>query len=162
MSKDNIDLSEIVSGRTKSTTRKQLSLVWKLSIPAIFAQLTSIIMQYIDAGMVGKLGAKESAAIGLVASSTWLLGGLVHSSSAGFSVLVAQLIGAGNIKNARQVLKKSLVVALAFSLLLVIIGVFVSGVLPIWLGGEKNIRTDASMYFIIYACSIPFLQLKKL
>lgn len=44
MSKDNIDLSEIVSGKTKSTTRKQLSLVWKLSIPAILAQLTSIIM----------------------------------------------------------------------------------------------------------------------
>lgn len=37
--------------------REQIKMVWKLSIPAVMAQITSIIMQYIDAGMVGSLGA---------------------------------------------------------------------------------------------------------
>ena len=51
-------------------------------------------MQYIDAAMVGKLGADASASIGLVASSTWVLGSLCNSISTGFTVQVAQAVGA--------------------------------------------------------------------
>ena len=59
--------------------KQQILLAAKLSTPAILAQLTSIVMQYIDAAMVGRLGANESAAIGLVASTTWLFGGVAGS-----------------------------------------------------------------------------------
>ena len=51
-------------------------------------------MQYIDAAMVGSLGAKASASIGLVSTSTWLMGGLCISVATGFSVQAAHLIGA--------------------------------------------------------------------
>lgn len=47
------------------TTRQQLSMKLQLSWPAIMAQLATIIMQYIDAAMVGRLGATQSAAVGL-------------------------------------------------------------------------------------------------
>jgi Na+-driven multidrug efflux pump len=40
----------------KLTTRQEASLILKLSLPAILAQISSIIMQYIDASMVGYLG----------------------------------------------------------------------------------------------------------
>ena len=46
------------------TLSQQLRLTVQLSVPAIIAQLSSIVMQYIDAAMVGSLGAEESAAIG--------------------------------------------------------------------------------------------------
>ena len=55
--------------------------------------------------MVGSLGANASAAIGLVSTSTWLMGGIGMAVSAGFSVQVAQYIGAGEAHNARRVLK---------------------------------------------------------
>ena len=42
-------------------------------------------MQYSDSAMVGRLGANASAAIGLVASSTWLFNGVCYALSAGFS-----------------------------------------------------------------------------
>ena len=45
-------------------------MILALSIPAIVAQISTIIMQYIDAAMVGRLGAGGSAAIGLVSSTT--------------------------------------------------------------------------------------------
>ena len=48
------------------TGRQQLWLTVQLSVPAIVAQLSSILMQYIDASMVGSLGANASASIGLV------------------------------------------------------------------------------------------------
>ena len=50
--------------------KEQVLLVWKLSLPAILTQITTIAMQYIDSAMVGALGANASAAIGLVSSST--------------------------------------------------------------------------------------------
>ena len=70
--------------QTWKTLAPQLRLVWQLSLPAILTQITTIAMQYIDSAMVGALGADASAAIGLVASSTWLFGGVTTAVSAGF------------------------------------------------------------------------------
>ena len=53
-----------------SAQKEQLGQVIRLSIPAVLAQISSIIMQYIDAAMAGSLGAKATAAIGLVSSTT--------------------------------------------------------------------------------------------
>ncbi len=45
-----------------------------LSVPSIMAQLChNILMQYIDATMVGHIGKDAAAAIGLISTSTWLL-----------------------------------------------------------------------------------------
>ena len=52
--------------------RQQLSMTVRLSLPAIMAYISSTVMQYIDASMVGRLGLNDSAAIGLVSSSIWL------------------------------------------------------------------------------------------
>lgn len=65
---------------------QQIGEVWHLSLPAILTQITTIAMQYIDSAMVGALGANASAAIGLVATTTWLFGGITYAIAAGFSV----------------------------------------------------------------------------
>lgn len=108
-------LSKIKTGEAM-TASEQLKLVLNLSLPAVMAQITSIIMQYIDASMVGQLGAAKSASIGLVSTSTWLFGGLCMAAATGFSVQVAQLIGAGKDSEARAVLRQALMatVFLAF------------------------------------------------
>ena len=54
--------------------------------------------------MVGGLGADASASIGIVSTSTWLLGGLCIAAASGFSVQGAQQIGAGDNKKARLIL----------------------------------------------------------
>ena len=133
-----------------------------LSIPAILAELSSMAMQYIDAAMVGSLGASASAAIGLVSTSTWLLGGLCISVANGFSVQVAHLIGGGDAEAARRVLRQALVVALLFGGVLSALGISVSSGLPVWLGGDPEIQADASRYFFIYACAIPAVQMRQL
>lgn len=80
------------------TLGQQIHLTVMLSVPAVVAQLSSIVMQYIDAAMVGSLGAEEAAAIGLVSTTTWLFWGLCIASSTGFSVQVAHRIGAGDMQ----------------------------------------------------------------
>ena len=83
------------------TLGQQLRLTVQLSVPAVIAQLSSIVMQYIDAAMVGSLGAEASASIGLVSTTTWLFWGLCVAAATGFSVQVAHKIGAGDMQGAR-------------------------------------------------------------
>ncbi len=141
---------------------QKLSIVWRFSVPAILAQLTSIMMQYIDTAMVGNLGAGASAAIGVVSTSTWLLNGLCSAVATGFSVQAAQKIGARQERDARHVLKHALVFALCFSGILMAAAIGISGPLPIWLGAGTDIQKNASIYFFIYACSLPAFQLQSL
>lgn len=144
------------------TLRQQLRLTVQLSIPAVIAQLSSIVMQYIDASMVGSLGAEASASIGLVSTTTWLFWGLCVSAATGFSVQVAHKIGAGDMQGARAVLRQSLTSTLVFSLLLSALGAAISGALPGWLGGDISIRRDASLYFCIFSFFLPALQMNFL
>lgn len=142
--------------------RQQLRLTAQLSMPAVIAQVSSIVMQYIDASMVGSLGADASASIGLVSTTTWLFWGVCTSAAMGFSVQVAHHIGARNTKAARSVLRQSVVVALAFSLILATVGCGISDPLPGWLGGDVSIAGDASLYFLIFSLFLPALQLNFL
>lgn len=51
-------LLALIRERKPMTVAQQLQLTVYLSIPAIIAQLSAIIMQYIDASMVGALEPK--------------------------------------------------------------------------------------------------------
>lgn len=154
-------LAMIREGRPM-TRRQQLWLTVQLSVPAIMAQLSSILMQYIDASMVGSLGANASASIGLVSTTTWLFWGVCSAAATGFSVQVAHLIGAGDMKGARAVLRQSIISVFTFSLLLGLVGAAISGPLPGWLGGDPVIRRDSSLYFLIFSLFLPMLQLNFL
>ncbi len=137
-------------------------LTMQLSIPAIMAQLSSIVMQYIDASMVGHLGSGEAASIGLMSSSTWMMGGLSSALSVGFTVQVAHFIGAKEEDKARGIVRQGLAVAVIFSCILLIFGVLIHQKLPLWLGGEEGIRENAAVYFLIYCLSLPVLQLNAM
>lgn len=139
-----------------------IMIVIRLSVPAILAQISSVVMQYIDSAMVGSLGANASASIGLVSTSTWLVGGLCTALATGFSVQAAQLIGASRDDEAAEVFKQSITAAVIFGLAIAAAGASVSGFLPIWLGGGEEIRSDAASYFLIYSLALPFVQLRQL
>lgn len=156
---DERNLLERLRNNETLSVREQLKLTIQLSIPAIMAQISSIVMQYIDASMVGSLGANDSASIGLVSSSTWLFGGLCSAASIGFTVQVAQRIGAGEDEEARNIVKQGLLSVLAFSGMLMLIGTLISAYLPVWLGGDSGIRAGASQYFFVYAAFLPVMQL---
>lgn len=133
-----------------------------MSLPAILTQITTIVMQYIDSAMVGALGANASAAIGLVATATWLLSGVTYAVAAGFSVQTAHRIGAGDNIGARTVVRHGLVAALAVSGLMGLGAALISSPLPVWLGGDADITADAAAYFFTFALMLPFSQLNSL
>lgn len=160
--KEKRKLADVIHQPGPVSRIEQLRLAVSLSIPAIIAQISAIVMQYIDASMVGRLGALPAASIGLVTTSTWIFFGLCSACSVGFSVQVAHLLGAGNPKGAREVLRQALVAALFYSFALAAIGIAISWELPTWLGGEEAIRHNASLYFLITVAAMPLFQFSYL
>lgn len=157
-SKDNVLLTMIRNGQEMSG-RQKLNLIVQLSIPSILAQLTTIVMFYIDASMVGSLGARASASIGIVESTTWLFGGLTSAAALGFSVQAAHFIGANDFVKARQAFRQGLMATGLLTIILTSICVAIAGPLPRWLGGGADIQADASSYFTIYCLSLPVYQI---
>lgn len=153
-------LSYIRQGR--HMTRGKIKLIIQLSVPSILSQISATAMFFIDASMVGSLGARQSASVGLVESSTWMFTGLLSAASLGFSVQVAHAIGANHFERARAILRQALVCVLIFSLILLLLGVSIHTRLPFWLGGGADIAHDASMYFLIFSLALPFYQLQNL
>lgn len=154
-------LEKVKNGEALARSQK-IRLVFLLSLPAIMAEISTIVMNYIDASMVGSLGAGASASVGLVSTSIWLIGGLCGSVASGFSVQVAHLVGAKKEVSARAVLRQSLVTTFVFGMVLAIAGCLLSPFLPVWLGGGPSVATDASAYFLIYCLALPFLQINWL
>lgn len=138
---------------------QQLKLCMYLSYPAILAQLSSVLMQYIDTAMVGHLGAAAGASIGLVSTCLWLFGGFGMAVTSGFSVQVAHRVGANDFRGARNVLRQGLSFAMIFSLVMAGIGIGISWGLPHWLGGGPDIVDDSGAYFRIMAYFMPAMQL---
>jgi putative MATE family efflux protein len=161
MKKSDLLLAKI-RNKEEMTQGEKLRLIVELSIPSILAQITSVLMFYIDASMVGSLGTEASAAIGLVEPASWLFGSLTAAASMGFAVQVAHFIGANDFVQARRVMKHGYLFCFLFSLLLMCVACGLSGPLPRWLGGGSDIQHDASVYFLIFSFAAPFFMMENL
>lgn len=151
-------LFSILQSSAPTPLRDRLRLVLTLSLPAVLAQLTSIAMEYIDAAMVGSLGANASASIGLMATTIWLIYGLGGAIGSGFSVQVAQAVGARDAPRTTRLVHGGLRAVLLASLAIGLLAALVARPLPCWLRADPAIRADASRYFLIFACSQPIVM----
>ncbi|MCM1021976.1 MAG: MATE family efflux transporter [Muribaculum sp.] len=156
-----LDIKLIQTGAPLNFSQR-LKLAAQLSWPAMMAQLSSILMQYIDAAMVGRLGADESAAVGLVSTSLWLFWGVCSAATVGFSVQVAHKVGAADYKNARNILGQSICACLLFGVFMAALGVGISWQLPVWLGGTDAVCHNATLYFMIFVGALPLLTMNYL
>ena len=139
-----------------------LKMLWNMSIPAILSQITFIAMQYIDAAMVGSLGADASAAVGLVSSAIWLLFGITMTSTVGFSILVGQKIGAEEYRKARELRHQAIMFNIFIAIIITSIGIAISDSVPLLMGGDATIASTSSAYFLILMTSIPFFLMRVL
>lgn len=151
-------LLSMIRQNAPMTIKQQAQLVLNLATPAILAQLTTTMMQYIDASMVGSLGAEASAAIGLIETTTWLLGSICSACAAGFYVQVSHQLGANDHSEARNTLRQGILSVLIASTCIGIFAFSISPFLPAWLGGNSQITPTSSAYLAIIALALPAFQ----
>ncbi len=161
LSKDEL-LALVRKGARNMSWQEKLRLTVLLSLPSMVAQISSVAMQIIDAAMLGHLGTKESATVGLVSTTIWLFGGLCSACAAGFSVQVAHHVGAEDLKGARNIIRQGLCAVVSFSLILTAIGFAIAPWLPQWLGADREIWAGATEYLMIVAVALPILAVDML
>jgi len=101
-------ISTLLQQNEEPRLKETVNAVLYLAGPAILEQLMFTALQYVDTAMVGRLGAAATAAVGTTSSTIWLFNGLFAAASIGFSVQVAQFLGARRNEDARSVTAQSL------------------------------------------------------
>ena len=136
-----LQMSEAMRDGRSISLKSQTQLIIALSIPAILEQLVMTLMSYIDTAMVGSLGPGATAAIGVVASSIWLMNGLTSAIAVGFSVQIAQYLGAGRDGDSRNVLCQSILFNVLFGV------VMAAAAIGIGRPGPTSVRWPSSSRF---------------
>lgn len=137
--------------RDRAMLRRIVHLAW----PTVMEEMLYAMVGYADTAQVGALGARASAAVGLTSTTVWLLRAPAFAASMGVLSCISISLGAKNRERARTAAMQAVILTLAIGLLLTALTLSISGALPRWLGGDPEIRHDASVYFAI-TC-IPFL-----
>lgn len=139
--------------------RNRLSMLkelWILGAPTIVEQLLQTMVGYVDTAMVGRLGAKASAAVGLTASVNWLFYGIMFAPSLGLLSYIARYEGAGDWERARRASAQGIWLLLFVGIPESLAALAISPWLPGWLGAAQEIRKDASLYFFIISLAMFF------
>ena len=137
--------------RDTSLLRQIGHLAW----PTVTEMALQTIVQYVDTAQVGRIGVNASAAVGLTATTTWLVNAPIGAMAMGVLACISQALGAGDQEKARRAANQSVLIALVLGLGLTVITLSAAPFLPVWLGAEPEIRRDASLYFGIIC--IPML-----
>ena len=137
-------------GKTPSAT------VLKLSWPTILEQIAFTVLNFSDTAMVGVLGAACTAAVGITAPVLWLVNGIIAAVSVGFSVQVAQDVGAGEMNRASSVIRQAFVFSLLSGALLTVVCLLLSPTLPALMGAEDEVLPLARQYFGVVCFSFFF------
>lgn len=131
--------------------RTMIHLAW----PAIMEQILGTMVSYVDTAMVGALGPVSTAAVAINAASLWLVNGAMSGVGVGYSVQVANAIGAGDHERARAAIRQGLIACIAVGLLGLAIFQGLASYIPVWLGGETEVIPLATRYLRYYALSFP-------
>ncbi len=126
-----------------------LPTIWALAWPTMLEQLLQTAVQYIDAAMVGRLGAEATAAVGVTTTVSWLINGTVMALGVGFLFFIAREYGAGNKERAAQASSQAVLVALIAGIVCTILPAALYKKVPVWMQADAAIQETAALYFLI-------------
>lgn len=141
---------------TSLDTRRRLPILWHLAWPAIIEQIMSMLVSFVDTGMVGVLGANATAAVSINASSIWLVNGILSGIGVGYSVQVANAIGAQDHAKARAVMRQGVLAVAVVGIAVLVVMEALAGFIPLWLGAKPEVLAGAVTYLRFYTLGLPF------
>ena len=129
-----------------------VTLAW----PTLLEQMLQTLVQYIDAAMVGRIGADATATVGMSTSVTWLVNGPLFAMGIGFMAFISRCMGAKSYKAVKRASVQYVLVTMVAGGVVGVLTLLISPVLPVWMGVEEKIRHDASLYFAIICLPMLF------
>lgn len=122
--------------------------VTKLAWPIMLSMATTTVMDVTDTLMVGWLGTKELAAVGIATTVFLLCKSLFLGTFESIKILVAQAVGSGSMEKAKSFGLNSLFLLIPCSLLVFSLSFFSNEIFSFF-GGPQDIQALAIEYFNI-------------
>ena len=105
------------------TEGKPIKLIFSFALPLMIGNVFQQLYTVVDTMVVGQvLGVSALAALGAADWLNWMMLGIIQGFAQGFSILMAQEFGAGNVKRLKKVVGNAVGLSAASAVLLLIAG----------------------------------------
>jgi putative MATE family efflux protein len=131
-----------------------LGNLWFLAWPMLITNTINSIGPTVDMIWVGKLGANSIAGVGVSGVAVMVVNSLLFGVFTGTTAIVARLIGARDEKTANRAAQQAFVVALALSILVALIGIFLAEPIMRMLGVSEGVVSEGAAYLRIQLIGI--------
>ena len=149
-----------MSSNMKNMTQgKPGKLIFTFAIPLMAGNIFQQLYTVVDTMVVGKfLGVDALAALGASDWLNWMMLGIIQGFTQGFAIRMAQEFGAGDYRGLRRTIGNSEVLAVVFSILLVIIGQLTAKPILQLLQTPAEILPDSLLYIRIMFMGTPIVM----
>lgn len=133
------------------------TLIPRMAIPTITAQLITTVYNLVDTYFVSTLGTNATAAVGVNSSLERMITVIGSLIGAGACSYIARLLGAKDDEHANRVLSTSFFTGLGMGVLFLIMGKLLIGNMVYWLGATPECAVYSMQYatYVLYAA--PFM-----
>lgn len=136
-----------------------LPLVLKLALPTMLAQFVNVLYSIVDRMFIGHIpgiGSLALAGVGICSPIISVLYSFAYLVGQGGTPLMAMQMGAGNLKEAREILANCFRILLVLGSLLTIVFLIFRNPLLWWFGVSPATFPYASSFLTIYICGTLF------
>ena len=145
-----------MENRNHKLNTSMIAIILSLAWPTMLEQLMQTAVQYIDTAMVGSLGTSATAAVGATTTVNWLVNSTISALSIGFLAYIAKAFGEGDREKAKRSVSQAVLTVLVVGIFFTALTLSLSGVIPVWMRVDREIRTKAAQYFfILYMPMLP-------
>ncbi len=123
--------------------------LWSLSWPMTISGSIMMLGPTIDMIWVGKLGTASIAGVGVAGMAVMLVNSLMMGLFTGLRAMLARFVGAGDEQGANHIAQQAFVIAVAFSIVMAVIGIFFAEPILMLLGLEADVVTEGTAYMRI-------------
>ena len=153
----------IMRGNIKEAKKQMMltenikTLILRMAVPTIMAQLITTVYNLVDTYFVSTLGTNATAAVGVNSSLERMITVIGSLIGAGACSYIARLLGAKDDEHANRVLSTSFFGGIGLGIVFMIIGRILMGKMVYWLGATEECAQYSMEYasYVLYAA--PFM-----
>lgn len=160
MSQNPINQNHSTKGKSKNNLMTEGNILKQIilfSIPLILGNFLQQMYNTVDSIIVGNyIGSNALAAVGSSTSLIALLIGFSQGIAVGAGVVISQLLGAKNKKDAKIAIHTALFLSIILGLILTIVGIFLSPQILRWMKTPSEVMIESISYLRIYFVGVIF------
>lgn len=156
--KEAVGLDNLFSSE-KLNTKLLDKYIWILALPSLIELMLATVFGMVDMIMVGNVSTASLAAVGISNQPMMLILSVFQALNVGTTALVARVMGTGDRRSSRLVLRQTLILAAIFGASTSLIGFLFARRIVVFMGAKPDVIPLATSYFGIVASGAFFVAI---